>query len=89
VTAITASLVFAMAKCSICRGRGRNLQRRDRKLARSSSEKALGCPLSAKGGHRETMAYLAAVAAFSINAATSRGCKRKMAWGPASSIDWD
>jgi hypothetical protein len=38
---------------------------------------------------RETIAYFAAVAAFSINAATSRGCKRKMAWGPGSSMVWD
>jgi hypothetical protein len=39
--------------------------------------------------HWESIAYFAAVAAFSINAATSRGCKRKMAWGPESSTAWD
>ena len=39
--------------------------------------------------HCETIAYFAAVAAFSIKAATSRGCTRKIAWGPASSMVWD
>jgi hypothetical protein len=36
------------------------------------------------------MAYFAAVAAFSINAATSRACERKIAWLPGSSMtcDW-
>jgi hypothetical protein len=40
--------------------------------------------------HWETMAYFAAVAAFSINAATSRACERKIAWLPGSSMtcDW-
>jgi hypothetical protein len=30
----------------------------------------------------ETMAYFAAVAAFSINTATSCACERKIAWLP-------
>src|SRR5262245_41267701 len=34
--------------------------------------------------------YFAALAAFSINAATSRACERKIAWLPGSSMtcDW-
>jgi hypothetical protein len=45
---------------------------------------------SATSRHWETMAYFAAVAAFSINAATSRACERKIAWLPGSSMtcDW-
>src|SRR5262245_54279209 len=45
---------------------------------------------AAKSRYWETMAYFAAVAAFSINAATSRGCERKIAWLPGSSMtcDW-
>src|SRR5262245_35831784 len=40
--------------------------------------------------HWETMAYFAALAALSINAATSRACERKIAWLPGSSMtcDW-
>ena len=40
--------------------------------------------------HWKTIAYFAAVAAFSINAATSRACERKIAWLPGSSMtcDW-
>ena len=47
-------------------------------------------PLRARSRHWETMAYFAAVAAFSINAATSRACERKIAWLPGSSMtcDW-
>src|SRR5262249_6335533 len=47
-------------------------------------------PLYAKSRHWETIAYFAAVAAFSINAATSRACERKIAWLPGSSMtcDW-
>src|SRR5215831_9694451 len=47
-------------------------------------------PLCARSRHWETMAYFAAVAAFSINAATSRACERKIAWLPGSSMtcDW-
>src|SRR5262249_29333728 len=37
----------------------------------------------------KTMAYFAAVAAFSINAATSRACERKIAWLPGSSMVCD
>src|SRR5262245_54165085 len=37
----------------------------------------------------ETMAYSAAVAAFSINAATSGACERKIAWLPGSSMTCD
>ena len=33
-------------------------------------------------------AYSTAFAAFSMSAAISRGCKRKMAWGPGSSMVW-
>ena len=36
--------------------------------------------------HWETIAYFTAFAAFSMSAAISRGCKRKMAWGPSSSM---
>jgi hypothetical protein len=48
------------------------------------------CTAHATGRHWETMAYFAAVAAFSINAATSRPCERKIAWLPGSSMtcDW-
>ena len=44
----------------------------------------------ARSRHRETMAYFASVAAFSINAATSGACERKIAWLPGSSMtcDW-
>jgi hypothetical protein len=37
----------------------------------------------------EMMAYCAAVAAFSINAATSGACERKIAWLPGSSMASD
>jgi hypothetical protein len=43
----------------------------------------------ARSRHCETLAYFAAVAAFSINAATSRACERKIAWLPGSSMVWD
>jgi hypothetical protein len=47
------------------------------------------CTAHAKGGHWETIAYFTAFAAFSMSAAISRGCKRKIAWGPGSSMVWD
>src|SRR5262245_31577901 len=43
----------------------------------------------ARSRHWETMAYSAAVAAFSINAATSDACERKIAWLPGSSMTCD
>jgi hypothetical protein len=39
--------------------------------------------------HWETIAYFTAFAAFSMSAAISRRCKRKIAWGPGSSMVWD
>ena len=55
-------------------------------LVRDSATK---CPLCAKSRHWETMAYFASVAAFSINAATSGACERKIAWLPGSSMTCD
>ena len=50
------------------------------------------CPLYARcvSATVSAMAYFAALAAFSINAATSRACERKIAWLPGSSMtcDW-
>src|SRR5262249_56621009 len=37
----------------------------------------------------DRMAYFASVAAFSINAATSGACERKIAWLPGSSMTCD
>src|SRR5262249_6522218 len=45
---------------------------------------------SARRKHWKTMAYFAALAALSINAASWRACERKIAWLPGSSMtcDW-
>jgi Cytochrome P460 len=52
--------------------------------------KTLSSPVTRPNSrYSETMAYFAAVAAFSINLATSRGCERKIAWLPGSSMTCD
>src|SRR5262245_57872214 len=48
-----------------------------------------GLAIVPRSRHWETMAYSAAVAAFSINAATSGACERKIAWLPGSSMTCD
>ena len=61
-------------------------QRRREALVRDASDLLV----AEFGRYWETMAYVAAVAAFSINAATSCACERKIAWLPGSSMtcDW-
>jgi hypothetical protein len=75
----------------------RPTQRREPNAAQVADSATVGASAFASSGHAAAVAvggnglsaYSAAVAAFSINAATSGACERKIAWLPGSSMTCD